>query len=85
MTRLAEVITLRDRNARSIPDMLREAADNIETEEGEGYAATSAMVAVQLTETGEIQFYGWGAIDNMKALAMLARAQAQLCQILDEQ
>ena len=83
MTKLAEVITLHESNARSIPAMLRQAADNIETEEGEGYCPTSAMVAVQISESGDIQYYGWGDIDDMKALAMFARAQHLLHKLLD--
>lgn len=49
MTQLAEVHTLYETNARSIPDMLRRAADGIETEVSEGYSPTQAMVAVQVS------------------------------------
>lgn len=84
MAKLAEVTPIYERNYRFIPAMLREAADSIETEEGEGYAPTSAMVAVQLCENGEIKYYGWGDVDVMKALAMFARAQHRLHNMLDE-
>lgn len=69
--KLAEVHTLYETNARSIPDMLRQAADSIETE-GEGdYSPTKAMVAVQIAENGEIKVYGWGETDDMHAIGML--------------
>lgn len=69
--KLAEVHTLYETNARSIPDMLRQAADSIETEREEGYVPTKAMVAVQLCENGEIKVYGWGETDDMHAIGIL--------------
>lgn len=71
MTQLAEVHTLYETNARSIPDMLRQAADGIETEVDEGYSPTQAMVAVQVSANGEIKVYGWGDLDNFKAIGLL--------------
>lgn len=71
MTHLAEVHTLYEANARSVPDMLRIAADNIESEEPEGFAKTVAMIAVQLTENGDIQVYGWGQTTTIHALGVL--------------
>lgn len=78
MAQLAEVHTLYETNCRSIPDMLRQSADNIETEVEEGYSPTVAMFAVQLAENGEIQIYGWGDCDNMTALAMVERGKNKL-------
>ena len=84
MMALAEVHTLYDSNARSIPDMLRKAADSIETEVSEGFVATKAMVAVQVAEDGSIQVYGWGETDNLHALgALMAGAQEIGSIILD--
>ena len=83
MTHLAEVHTLYETNARSVPDMLRQAADNIETETLEGYAATKAIFAIQLTGNGAIQIYGWGDCDNMSALAMIERGKAALMQTFE--
>lgn len=71
MTHLAEVHTIYEANARSIPDMLRQSADSIETETVEGYSPTVAMVAVQLSENGEIQVYGWGDTTTIHALGVL--------------
>jgi L-asparaginase II len=68
---LAEVHTLYRSNCRNIPQMLREAADNIETEADEGYSPTKAMIAVQLTEAGAVQVYGWGDTDMIQALGLL--------------
>lgn len=68
---LTEVHTLYETNARSIPDMLRQAADGIETEAEEGYSPTKAMVAVQLAENGEVKIYGWGETDDVHALGVL--------------
>lgn len=75
---LAEVHTLYETNCRSIPDMLRQSADGIESEVAEGYSPTVAMFAVQLSESGGIQIYGWGDCDAMKALAMIERGKAKL-------
>ena len=70
---LAEVVTLYSENASSIPAMLRQAADAIETESAEGFDPTRAMIAVQISESGQIQIYGWGNTDSMHALATLQR------------
>lgn len=68
---IAEVHTLYDTNARSIPDMLRQAADSIETEVEQGFNPTKAMIAVQVSESGAIQIYGWGDTDDLHAIGAL--------------
>ncbi len=78
MTHLAEVHTIYESNARSISDMLRKAADNLETEEAEGYARTTAMVAVQIGENGVAQVYGWGETDLIHALGLLHAGAQQI-------
>lgn len=84
MTHLAEVHTIYETNARSIPDMLRHSADSIESEGPEGYARTVAMIAVQLSEDGDIQVYGWGQTTTIHALGVLtAGAQKIGGMILD--
>lgn len=45
MTHLAEVHTIYETNCRSIPGMLRQAADNLEIEEAEGYDKTNLRAA----------------------------------------
>lgn len=74
---LAEVETLYETNPRSVSDMLREAAGNIETETEE-FDTTKAMIAVQLTEGGKIQVYGWGKTNNLEAIAALNIALVKL-------
>lgn len=81
---VAEVHTLYETNARSIPDMLRTAAESIEAEVSEGYSPTVAMVAVQLAENGEIKLYGWGETEIYHSLALLARGQHDLLTTLAE-
>lgn len=76
--KLAEVHTLYETNYRSIPDMLRQAADSIETETAEGFSPTKAMVAVQITENGDVQIYGWGETDDVHALGVLQLGMHQL-------
>lgn len=76
--KLAEVHTLYETNCRSIPDMLRQSANSIETEVSEGCSPTVAMFAIQLTESGSIEIYEWGDCDNMKALAMIERGKDRL-------
>jgi len=71
MTHLAEVHTIYETNARSIPDMLRQSANSIESEVPEGFSRTTAMIAVQLTENGDIQVYGWGQTTTIHALGVL--------------
>ena len=68
--KLVEVSVLYAARCRSIPDMLREAADSIESETDE-HDRTKAMVAVQVTETGEAAVYGWGETDDIHALGCL--------------
>lgn len=80
--KLAEVHTLYESNFRSIPDMLREAADSIETEAEEGYTPTTAMVAVQLSEGGEIKVYGWGDTDDLRAIGLLERGKHDLLNMM---
>lgn len=82
MTKLAAVETLYETNCRSIPDMLRQSADSIESEAGEGYSPTTAMVAVQLAENGSVQIYCWGDTDDQRALGLLMRGQHHLLEIL---
>ena len=82
MTHLAEVHTIYETNARSIPDMLRQSADSIETETVEGYSPTVAMVAVQLSENGEIQVYGWGDTTTIHALGVLHAGAQKIGQMV---
>jgi hypothetical protein len=69
--KLAEVHTIYEANCRSIPDMLRQSAKSIETEIEEGYSPTVAMVAVQVTQSGKIQVYGWGDTSMLHAMGVL--------------
>lgn len=80
---LAEVHTIYETNARSIPDMLREAADNIEAEAQDPDASqTKAVVAIQLTECGQVQVYGWGETDDLHALGLIECGKAELIGML---
>jgi hypothetical protein len=78
--KLAEVHTLYDTNCRSIPDMMRQAADSIETEVVEGFDPTKAMIAVQISESGQIQIYGWGDTNDMHAAGVLMAGVHELMQ-----
>ena len=82
--KLAEVHTLYEANCRSIPDMLRQSADSIESEATEGHSPTKAMVAVQLAENGDVEIYGWGDTDDLHALGLLQRGAHRLCEILSK-
>lgn len=74
---LAEVVTLYDSNANHIPAMLRKRAELIEAQT-ESDDRTVAMIAVEVTETGDIEIYGWGATDDFHCLGVLAMASARL-------
>lgn len=67
---LAIVETLFETNASDIAAMLRQAADNIESETDEDIR-TEAIVAVQIGENGNIKTYGWGRTDTLKAIGTL--------------
>jgi len=84
MAVIAEVVTLYDTNARSIPDMLRQAADSMESEASDDCSPTVAMVAVQLTESGEVQIYGWGDTDDLRAVGLLERGKHSLIAGVEE-
>jgi hypothetical protein len=77
MLKLAEVVTLYDTNASRIPDMLRKRADAIEAET-EQDDRTIAMIAVEVTESGDLEIYGWGDTDDFHCLGVLAMASARL-------
>ncbi len=78
MTQLAEVHTLYEKNASDIGAMLRQAAGSIEAEEGEGYARTRAVIAVQVSEEGQLQLYGWGNTNTLDALALLELGASEM-------
>jgi hypothetical protein len=67
---LKVVETIYPTNASNIADMLAQASDSIraETEDDD---RTEAIVAVQLTESGAVKVYGWGATDSVKAIGTL--------------
>jgi hypothetical protein len=66
--KLAEVHTIYEANARSIPDMLRQAANNLENDPE---CSAKAMVAVQIDDDGLIAVYGWGDTDVLHAAGLL--------------
>lgn len=78
--RLAVVETLYPTNPRSIPDMLREAADSIDQSDPDD--APVAAVAVFIGADGTIGIYGWGETDDMHSLGMLERGKHELLSIL---
>lgn len=74
---VAEVITLYDSNANHIPAMLRKRAEMIEAET-EADDRTVAMIAIAVTESGDLEVYGWGDTDDFHCLGVLAMASARL-------
>ena len=74
---LAEVITLYDSNANDVVAMLRKRADIIEAET-QADDQTVAMIAVQVTESGDLEIFGWGQTDDFHCLGVLAMASARL-------
>jgi|DEB19_MinimDraft_3_1074340.scaffolds.fasta_scaffold278122_2 hypothetical protein len=81
---IAEVATLYETNARSIPDMLRQAADSIEEEASEDCSPTVAMVAVQISESGQVHVYGWGDTDDLRAIGLMERGKHSLLASIEE-
>jgi len=74
---IAEVITLYDTNANNIVDMLRIKASAIEAETPAD-DRTVAMIAVEVTESGDIEIFGWGQTNDFHCLGVLAMASARL-------
>ena len=75
---IAEVVTLYDTNARTpIPDQMRIAADTIESET-EDNDKTTAMVFIQLYESGDVQVCGIGETNDLHSLGLLVKAVAAL-------
>lgn len=77
---LAVVETIHRTNCRSVPDMLRDSADSIETETDDD-DRTASMIAVQVTESGDITVYGWGSTNDLHALGALAAGIHHLNQV----
>lgn len=76
---LAEVHTLYETNCRSIADMLRHAAESIEDEVNQSDCSpTKTVVAIQLSEDGQVQVYGWGETDDLHALGLIERGKHEL-------
>lgn len=76
---LAEVSTLYEVNCRNIPEMLRGAADNIESEADEpDCSPTKAVVAIQLSQDGQVVVYGWGDTSDIHALGIIERGKHEL-------
>jgi hypothetical protein len=74
---VAEVITLYETNANHIPDMLRRRADAIEAETDED-DRTVAMIAIAVSESGDIEVYGFGDTNDFHCLGVLPMASARL-------
>ena len=62
--------TIYETNCRSIPAMMREAADGIEGDTDE-HDRTKSMIAIQVGESGDVLVYGWGDTDDIQALGAL--------------
>lgn len=75
---LAEVVTLYETNCHSIPEMLRKLADSIESEDAEQHDMTKTVVGVQVKESGDVEIYGWGDADELRALGILHLAAHQI-------
>lgn len=74
---IAEVVTLYDSNANDIVAMLRKRADAIEAET-EADDRTTAMIAIEVTESGDLEIYGFGKTNDFHCLGVLAMASARL-------
>ncbi len=75
---IAKVETLYEANCRSIPAMLRQSADSIEAEPDGDCSPTTAMVAVQISKSGEVRIYGWGETNDLHAIGLLERGKHEL-------
>lgn len=80
---LRAVETLYEVNASDVPAMLRQSAESIEAETDED-DRTTGMMAVQVTASGAIAVYGWGAVDRFKAIGVLQAAVVKLADGVEE-
>lgn len=73
MAELKVVETLYESNARDIASMLTVSAKSIADERDDPLEEnpTVSMVAVQVSQNGNIKVYGWGATDMHLAIAAL--------------
>jgi hypothetical protein len=79
MSHLAEVVTLYETNSRSMPEMLRKLADSIESEDAAQHDMTTSIACIQLKESGDIEIYGWGDLDDKyKCVGVLAAAMKRI-------
>ncbi len=76
MSKVAEVVTLYEKNARDIPAMLRESADSIERDQH-----VLSMTAVAIHDDGSVSIYGWGTTDNLHSIAALNLGLAKLTRL----
>lgn len=74
---VAEVVTLYETNANHITDMMRQCADRIEAET-DADDRTVAMIAIRVTESDDIELFGWGQTDDFHCLGVLSMASARL-------
>ena len=74
---IAEVVTLYETNANYIPDMLRRRAEAIEAETDQD-DCTVAMIAIAVSESGDIEVYGFGDTNDFHCLGVLSMASARL-------
>jgi len=74
---IAEVVTLYGTNASHITDMLRKRADAIEAET-DADDKTVALIAIEVTQSGDLEIYGWGDTNDFHCLGVLAMASARL-------
>jgi hypothetical protein len=65
-TKLAEVTTLYETNARNIPEMMRGIADDIEDD-----GSTIAVATVRFHADGSVDVYGWGDTSLVHAMGLL--------------
>jgi HJR/Mrr/RecB family endonuclease len=77
--KLEIVETIYETNARSIVDMLRETANSLEAETDD-HDRTKAMIAVQVTKSGEVLVYGWGDTNQIEAIGSMTMALHEMCQ-----
>ncbi len=80
--KLEVVQVLYKSNARQIPEMLRNLANDVEKPPPD-VNVDQAFCIIRDGKTGRINFYGWGDINIDNSLAMLAQATTRLSDIAD--
>jgi hypothetical protein len=84
MSKLAEVKTLYNSNARQIPEMLRKLANDLGNPPDPSINPDQSLFILRDSKTGQVNIYAWGDVTVEISLALLAIGTRRLSSIADD-